>query len=191
MARPIRKLIINSMDTKYILASTTVGIMLLSTGTAFADSDKGEGSEHGLKLGFHIGKMIGLNSEIDHDRRDKDKDRHDDDDRDGKTKAEIRAEMAARLSHITGGIVTAVNGSIFTIDPFGNKSTTTVTTDSSTVFKTKGSATSTSALTVGSKVLVMGTTTATSTSGDAFTASLVKFIGEGFGHLRFWFGLRS
>lgn len=102
--------------------------------------------------------------------------------------AQWREDMKDKFSHFAVGVVTSIDGAILTLDPWGNKATTTVTTDSDTVFKTKsGTSTDISDVEVGSKVLVVGTTTATSSDGVSFTASIVKVIGEGFGHLRFWF----
>src|SRR3989344_1246579 len=97
-----------------------------------------------------------------------------------------RAEVAKKRSYVTAGIVTAVNGSTFTIESLGAHPKTIVTTDASTVIKARGGATTTSAIAVGSQVFVLGTTTATSTTGDSFSASLVRVLGKGFGHLRFW-----
>lgn len=93
-------------------------------------------------------------------------------------------------SSVTVGTVVSINGSVFIIDPVGKKSTTTVSTNSSTVFKAKGATTSLSALEVGSKVFLFGTTTASSDTSASFSASLVKIIGEGLGHLRFWHWFR-
>lgn len=88
------------------------------------------------------------------------------------------------------GTVTSVNGSVFTINPFGPKATTTVTTNGSTIFKVNGSATTSSAVTVGSRVVVVGTTTATSSTGDSITASIVRIITEGLGRLGHFLGFR-
>jgi len=115
-------------------------------------------------------------------------------------RAEIRASIVDRIrairpiqtgvttqvsGHLVGGVVTSVDGLTFVIDPFGNKPTTTITTDSATVFDSRGATTS-AAVAVGSKVLVFGSTTATSTNGDTFAAALVKILGDGWGHLRVW-----
>lgn len=179
------------MNTKVIVSSAFALLLLLSAPTAFASEGKGEA---GLHLG--IGKFLGFNGDASaraEMRKDHDEDRDEDHDEDREARKErreaFRAEMAERLSHISAGIVTSINGSIFTIDPFGAKSTTTVTTTSGTTFKAKGEATTSSALTVGSKVFLFGTTTATSSTGDSFTASIVKLVGEGWGHFKFWFGL--
>lgn len=95
-----------------------------------------------------------------------------------------------RLSHVALGVVTSVNGSVFTIDPVKRNGTTTVTTDANTTFTVNGQATTSSALGVGSKVLLFGTTTATSTSGSSFSASMVNIFANGFLHLKHWFSLR-
>lgn len=100
----------------------------------------------------------------------------------------LRVKVQNALSHVTGGIVTAVNGATFSIDNLLNP-TTTVVTNSNTVVKGKDGATTTAALQVGQRVIVVGTTTATSTSGDTFTASIVKILGNGLHNLRLWFGL--
>lgn len=100
-------------------------------------------------------------------------------------------ELAAeRMSHFTAGVVTNVSGSVFTIDPRGDKDVTTVTTDGSTIFKVNGQTATSGALAVGSKVFLVGTTTATSTSADAFSASIVHIFTEGFKHLKRWLNLR-
>ena len=98
----------------------------------------------------------------------------------------LRAKFAEKMSHLTGGIITSVSGSIFTIDNVKSP-TTTVVTNGNTVIKGKGNtATTSAALQVGQHVIVVGTTTATSTTGDTFTASIVKILGDGLKHLRFW-----
>jgi hypothetical protein len=98
----------------------------------------------------------------------------------------LRAKLLDKMSHITGGIVTSVSGAVFTVDNLKSP-TTTVVTNSNTVIKGKGdTATTSAALQVGQRVVVVGTTTATSTSGDTFTASIVKILGDGLKHLRFW-----
>ena len=192
-------LVSNSITIKIMKKSLAVGAiaaLLLSAAPAFADSDMGkkkgdreEGRDKGLHLGIFLG--IGDKKEMQEKRKEMSEEQ----------KAELkalkekhRAEWEARLSelraHITGGVVTAVNGSVFTIDTFGAKGTTTVTTDADTIFKLRGGATSTAGLSVGSKVLLHGTTTATSTAGDIFAADIVKMIGRGWGHLKHWLKVR-
>jgi|SRR3989338_7367606 len=96
----------------------------------------------------------------------------------------LRASAAEARSHVRVGIVTAVNGSNFTIESLGSNPKTTVTTDASTVVKAKHDASSSSAITVGSQVFVVGTTTVG--TSDTFAASLVRILGKGLGHLKFW-----
>src|SRR3989344_4918265 len=100
----------------------------------------------------------------------------------------LRARASEARSHVRVGIVTAVNGSTFTIESLGSHPKTTVTTDASTVVKAKHDATSSSAITVGTQVFVVGTTTASSNSStnETLAASLVKILGKGLGHLKFW-----
>ena len=95
--------------------------------------------------------------------------------------------MDERMSHFTKGIVTNVTGSVFTIDPRGEKDVTTVTTDANTIFKVNGEVATSGALAVGSKVFLSGTTTASSTAADAFSASVVHIFTEGMKHLKRWF----
>ena len=85
--------------------------------------------------------------------------------------------------HATVGVVTAINGSGFTISPVGHKATTTVSTDIATTFRVNGQATSSSALQVGSHVALIGT----STSSTSFAASMVSIFTEGFGFFKHFF----
>lgn len=82
-----------------------------------------------------------------------------------------------------GGVITAVNGSTFTVKPFGTAATTTVTMDASTAYKINGQATTSSALSVGSHVLLTGT----STSNVSIAASIVNIFSAGFGFLKHLF----
>lgn len=171
------------MTTKILFATVLAGMLSFVAPAAFAD--EGGHGDAGVNLGLHVGQLVSVRAHGQgHAEADGDKD-------------DARATTTASSStgffdHVTAGIVTSVSGGIFTIDPFGPDSTTTVTTDASTTFRGKGHATSTAPLSVGSRVIVVGTTTATSTSGDTFTAAIVKILGHGFGHLRafFGFGLR-
>lgn len=81
------------------------------------------------------------------------------------------------------GVVTSVNGSTFTIDPIGKNATTTVSTNASTTYRVNGTATTSGALAVGSKVLLMGTTT----SDSSISASLVSIFSKGFGFVKHMF----
>lgn len=114
-----------------------------------------------------------------------------DENRDSGNRVDIGALIRAKLaSFLSIGTVTGTSSSGFTIDPIGDKSTTTVTTNSSTVFVGKHGATTTSAdLAAGTRVLVIGTTTATSSTGDSITAELVKIIGNIGKGLKHLFGL--
>lgn len=151
--------------------------VLLTTGTAFADT---QGIVHADKdnQGLHLGLFIK------HENEDKSEDKNDD--------KGVHEGMKAKMdfSHVAAGIVTAIDGAIITIDPFGNKTpTTTVTTNSATVFKVGGQATTSSAVKVGSRVFFTGTTTATSSTSVSFTASVARILGAGFGfwkHLMHW-----
>lgn len=95
-----------------------------------------------------------------------------------------------KVGKVAAGVVTSMNGTVFTIDAFKRNATTTVTTDANTAFKINGQATTSAALGVGSKVVLFGTTTATSTSGDAFSASVVHIMTKGLGYMKYWFWLR-
>ena len=171
------------MTTKYIIASGLAGLMLAAPAAlVLAHEDGGADASVKADAGLHLGEI--LKAQFGGDVR---KDADNDGDVD---KADVKANVAALRSHVTAGVVTSVNGSGFVIDPVGKKSTTTISTNSSTVFKAKGGATSSAAVQVGSRVFVVGTTTATSSNGDSFSASLVALIGKGLGHLKFWHWFR-
>lgn len=157
-------------------------VTLFTAPVAFAD----DGHKSGLDRGLHLGQIVHarIGAILGHEGRgDGDSDA---DDVHAQASASLRAQIKEKFSHIAAGVVTSVSGSVFIIDPFGPKSTTTVSTNASTAFKVKGEATTSSALHIGSKVFLVGTTTATSTTGDSFSASLVALIGKGLGHIRFW-----
>lgn len=102
-----------------------------------------------------------------------------------------KLSFKSHINHVVSGVVTSINGSLFVVDPFSKKTpTTTVSTNASTTYKVNGQATTSSALGVGSKVILLGTTTATSTSGNTFSVSVVHIITKGFGHLKHWFWWR-
>src|SRR5262249_33970575 len=90
------------------------------------------------------------------------------------------------LSDLTGkvfrsleaGVVTAINGSQVTIANFGKAGSTIVTTNSGTQYSLNGTAASSSALSVGSSVFILGTSTATSTNAT-INAKIVLIITEG------------
>lgn len=100
----------------------------------------------------------------------------------------VRAALADGSAQ--AGVVTNVHGPVFTIDPIGLKNLVTVVTNASTTFFLNGAATTSSALEVGSRVFLSGTTTATSSEADSFTASVVKIFTEGFGKMKLWFSVR-
>jgi len=169
------------MSSKIALASVLAVIALSIAPAVFAD----EGQQGGLSAGLHLGQFVRAHVDGSLNHKDRENDA-DDVDVHANASTSPRAQWEEKLSHIAVGVVTSINGSVFTIDPFGAKSTTTVTTTAGTTFNAKGNATTSAALHVGSKVFLVGTTTATSTTGDSFTASLVDLIGKGLGHLRFW-----
>lgn len=104
-------------------------------------------------------------------------------------RAEHRIRFDARHEAVVTGMVTAVSGSVITIDPAGKKTATTINTTASTSVMFKGQATTTSAIQVGSKVSVTGTTTATSETGDTITASVIHLAHKGWGYFKFRFHL--
>lgn len=95
---------------------------------------------------------------------------------------EIRNFVAANGA-VGAGIVTSINGSTFTIKPLGTQATTTVTTNGSTTFQLNGQPASSTALAVGSKVLLTGTTTSQTSIG----ASIVNIFSAGFGFFKHLF----
>lgn|SRR3989338_2167321 len=78
------------------------------------------------------------------------------------------------------GVISSISGSVFTINPTGAGSTTTVETNVTTLFR--GGATSSQSLTTGSTVLVLGTTS--SSTPSAISASLVVMFKDGFHFLK-------
>jgi len=102
-------------------------------------------------------------------------------------KEEWKERWAEKRSHVAAGKVESTSGSTIVIDAFGKQPTTTIVTDANTVFKFNGEATTSAAVTTGAKIFAIGTTTATSTSGNTFTASIVHIFTKGFGHIKHWF----
>ncbi|MDP2648311.1 MAG: hypothetical protein Q8P19_00200 [bacterium] len=184
------------MTISKIIASGTLAALLLSAAPAFADTEfsaKGEGD-----MGLHLGPVVRMFA---HEKAQARMDVHiggkgradaDEDASAGEGKSE-RGEkhegFFARLGDVKAGIVSGINGSVITLTQRGGKATTTVTTDASTVFKARGGATSSAALSVGSHAIVVGTTTATSSEGDTIAASLVIILKNGFFHMRHWLHL--
>ncbi|MBP9757147.1 MAG: hypothetical protein KBD06_00945 [Candidatus Pacebacteria bacterium] len=101
------------------------------------------------------------------------------------TKIKDKSDETGKVSRsFNAGIVTGVNGSIMTLGNFGSTGTSTFVTNSATKYKVNGTAASSSALTLGSHVLVFGTTTAGSTTVNA---SLIVILTDGLNWLRhFW-----
>ena len=90
-------------------------------------------------------------------------------------------EFLATLSGVRAGVVTAISGSNVTLDRFGT-GTTSVTTTGSTFFTAGGSATTSSALTVGSNILVFGPTTTGAV--DSITATVLLILNHSIEFLR-------
>ncbi len=93
-----------------------------------------------------------------------------------------RAFLSA-IGAADAGIVTAVNGSLFTLKSLGTRATTTVTTNASTTYKVNGATATSSALTVGSRAIIFGTTDA----NGSITASLVSILEIGLGFVKHFF----
>lgn len=128
--------------------------------------------------GLHLGSTLRISGD-----RDDDKERKNDDKEDRKD--DRKADRQAFLSAIGAsgaGVVTSVSGSTFTLKSRGTNSTTTVATNTSTIYKVNGVATTSSALSAGSKVIVFGTTSPT-----GITASLVSILNVGRGFLKHLF----
>lgn len=92
---------------------------------------------------------------------------------------EVRSVLSANGA-AGAGVVTSINGSTFTIKPFGTKATTTVETNASTVYRVNGDLASSSALTVGSKVVLAGTNNTDASIG----ATIVGIFTAGFGFFK-------
>lgn len=100
-------------------------------------------------------------------------------------KVKDKSDTTGKVSQaFKAGIVTAINGATVTIGNFGSSGTSTIVTNSGTTYKVNGTTASSSALTLGSHVLVLGTTTAGNTSVNA---SIVVILTEGLNWVRhFW-----
>lgn len=91
-----------------------------------------------------------------------------------KDKDEKRDKSASTTAARTG-VVTSVDGSIFTLTNKRGSATTTVLTDASTTYRGKGMATTSGAISIGAHALVFGTKSSTTT----VSASFVKILGGG------------
>lgn len=174
------------MYTKFIAGLGIAGLLMASAPIAMAherDDDDVRANvsvkaDNGLHLGWFIGKHNGDDKRDDKriERRGTStatstKPRHDDNRR-------------ARVNgNVVGGVVTSVSGNTFVI---GGKGTTTVTLASDAKVVSRDGATTTAAITEGTRVIAFGTTTATSTSGNSFTASVVIVFNKAMGHLKHW-----
>lgn len=104
------------------------------------------------------------------------------------TASKIRDTSFARRAFLSAigaadaGVVTSINGSLFTLGSFGTSGTTTIATNASTTYKVNGVATTSSALAVGSRLIVFGTPDST-----GITASLVSILNAGFGFMVHFF----
>ena len=140
---------------------------------------KAKHDDKGLHLGWFIGKHKGDKND------DKKIERH------GTTTATSTKHRRDRddndrprvTGNVVGGVVTSVSGNTFVI---GGKGTTTVTLASDAKVVGRDGATTTAAITAGTKVIACGSTTATSTSGNAFTASVIIVFNQAMGHLKHW-----
>ncbi len=101
------------------------------------------------------------------------------------TKVKDKSDTTGKVSQaFKAGIVTGISGNTVTIGNFGSTGTTTFVTNSSTKYKVNGTAASSSALSLGSHVLVLGTTSAGSASVNA---SVIVILTEGLNWVRhFW-----
>ncbi len=159
---------------------------LLAASPALADSGVRVSAQSDTQVGLHLGSLI-HHSENDQDGTKEDS-------KDGRG-VHSNTHLTASTSHkITkeaflsaigaagAGVVTSVQGSAFTLAPFGTHATTTVETNASTTYKVNGVATTSSAVAVGSRAIVFGTT-----DSDGITASFVSILNIGFGWLKHFF----
>jgi hypothetical protein len=94
------------------------------------------------------------------------------------TKIKSKSDLTGKIYRsVEAGIVTAINGATVTLNNFGASGNTTVTTNTDTKYSVNGKTATSGALTVGSHVLVLGTSSATSTT--SVNASIIVIITEG------------
>src|SRR3989344_5333535 len=175
--------------TKYVLASSAATLALLVAAPVLADSDN-RGPSLGGNHDIGLGAVVRLFAKDDDHRgigesvrelAKQQRDRHnDDDDNDGDRGERGQHAFLNAIGAAGAGVVTSVSGSTFTINPIGAQTTTTVTTNASTTYLLNGQATTSNALSVGSKVFVSGTTT----SDTSITASIVSIWNDGISFLR-------
>ena len=174
--------------TIYALASSAAVVALLAATPALADSDRGLrfGDDHDIGIGAVVrllakdGGHDGIGATV-RELAKQQRDRHDDDDdNDGDRGKHGQRAFLNAIGAAGAGVVTSVTGPTFTIDSIGAQTTTTVTTNGSTTYLLNGQATTSNALSVGSKVFVSGTTT----SATSITASIVSIWNSGISFLR-------
>ena len=131
---------------------------------------------------LNLGSTTRLSDDSDNDARqhrvDKNKDQKTGDIHD---KSAASAAFLSAIGAAGAGVVTSVDGSTFTIKSLGTHSTTTVTTNASTTYKVNGVATTSSALKVGSRAFIFG-----STDSTGISASLVSILNIGVGFFKHW-----
>lgn len=94
----------------------------------------------------------------------------------------VKRSALSAIGAAGAGVITSINGSVFTLSSFGKQGTTTVTTNASTTWKVNGAATSSTALSVGSRAIVFGTA-----NGTGVNASLVSILNVGLGFFKHLF----
>lgn len=174
----------------YLLASSTAAVLLASApllasaheGSATADVSANANVHEDSNSGLHLGSLFHFGSATGAGDHDSDNDGDMDSEKNEHEHTASTTKFADRM-HATVGVVTAINGSSFTISPIGHKATTTVSTDSSTSFRADGQATTSGALQVGSHVALIGTTT----SSTSISASVVSIFNKGFGFFKHFF----
>lgn len=152
----------------YFLATSAAALLLVASPMlASAHNDKSGTMSMKLNIEERVGAHEG--------RNDDDIGMHDE-------HKHVRSSIASTTKSMraTVGVVTAINGSTFTISPVGHKATTTVSTNSTTIFRANGHATSSNALQVGSRVALIGAPT----SDTSINASMVRIFTRGFGFFK-------
>ncbi len=176
----------------YFLAGSAAALLLASAPMLASAHGVSASAKASAKADLHAQGGLGFIASIFHGDRD-----HDGDRSDGELEIKMKKKFMASSTHPTKGmhaavgVVTAINGSTFTIDPVGNRASTTVSTNSTTVFRLNGNATTSSALEVGSRVALIGmpasSTGATSSPQASIEASVVSILNKGFGFFKHFF----
>ncbi len=87
----------------------------------------------------------------------------------------VHRSFLSAIGAAGAGVVTSKSGSSFTLKSRGMSGTTTVTTNASTTYKVNGVATTSGALSVGSRAIVFGSTD----SSGGITATIVSILNAG------------